>query len=80
MLQLALIPLNLKRPVTLGRGFESRRSRQGFQAAALTVPERTLLFCLAPDTDWQAASVTHATAAHMMARRLIEHDAPSQFS
>ena len=37
-------------------------------AAVLTVPERILLFCLASDTDWQAASVTHATAQHMMVR------------
>ena len=43
-------------------------------AAALTVPERLLLFCLASDTDWQAASITHATAQHMMVRGLIERD------
>jgi hypothetical protein len=41
-------------------------------AAELTVPERLLLFCLASDTDWQAASVTHATAQHMLVRGLIE--------
>jgi hypothetical protein len=38
------------------------------------VPERLLLFCLASDTDWQKASVTHATAQHMMVRGLIERD------
>jgi hypothetical protein len=43
-------------------------------AAALTVSERLLLFCLATDTDWQAASITHATAQHMMVRGLIERD------
>jgi len=43
-------------------------------AAALTVPERILLFCLASDTDWQAASITHATAQQMMVRGLIERD------
>jgi NADPH:quinone reductase-like Zn-dependent oxidoreductase len=37
-------------------------------AAELTVPERLLLFCPASDTDWQAASITHATAQHMMVR------------
>jgi hypothetical protein len=37
-------------------------------AGALTVPERLLLFCLASDTDWQAASITQATARHMMVR------------
>jgi hypothetical protein len=48
-------------------------------AAELTVPERLLLFCLASDTDWQAASVTHATAQHMMVRGLIEREAASRF-
>jgi hypothetical protein len=43
-------------------------------AAALTVPERVLLFCLASDTDRQKAGVTHATAQHMMVRGLIERD------
>jgi hypothetical protein len=43
-------------------------------AAELTVPERILLFCLASDTDWQKAGVTHATAQHMMVRGLIERD------
>jgi hypothetical protein len=43
-------------------------------ATALTVPERILLFCLASDTDWQAAGITHATAQHMMVRGLIESD------
>jgi hypothetical protein len=41
-------------------------------AAALTVPERLLLLCLATDTDWQAASIKHATAQQMMVRGLIE--------
>jgi hypothetical protein len=49
-------------------------------AAELTVPERILLFCLASDTDWQKAGVTHATAQHMMVRGLIERDqAASRF-
>jgi hypothetical protein len=43
-------------------------------AAELTVPERLLLFCLASDTDWQAASITHATAQQIMVRGLIERD------
>jgi hypothetical protein len=42
--------------------------------ADLTVPERLLLFCLASDADWQAASITHATAQHMMVRGLIGRD------
>jgi hypothetical protein len=40
--------------------------------AGLSIPERLLLFCLATGTDWQAASITHATAQQMMVRGLIE--------
>jgi hypothetical protein len=43
-------------------------------AADLTVPERILLFCLATDTDWQEASITHAMAQQMMVRGLVERD------
>ena len=43
-------------------------------AAELTVPERLLLFCLATDTDWQTAGITHATAQQVMVRGLIERD------
>jgi hypothetical protein len=51
-------------------------ARVSFQqiAAGLTVPERVLLFCLASDTDWQRAGVTHATAQQMMIRGLIERE------
>jgi hypothetical protein len=34
----------------------------------------------ASDTDWQAASITHATAQHMMVRGLIEREAALQFN
>jgi hypothetical protein len=44
------------------------------------VLERILVFCLASNTDWQAASITHATARQMMVRGLIERDqAASRF-
>ena len=49
-------------------------------AAALTVPERLLLFCLATDTDWQAANITHDTAQHLLVRGLIERQAASRFA
>jgi hypothetical protein len=38
------------------------------------VPERILLFCLASDTDWQAAGITHAMAQQMIVGGLIERD------
>ena len=43
-------------------------------AAALTVSERVLLFCLASGTDWQKAGVAHATAQHLMTRGLLERE------
>jgi hypothetical protein len=43
-------------------GFEGRAQRG------------TTGFCLASKTDWQAASITHATAQHIMVRSLIERD------
>jgi hypothetical protein len=48
-------------------------------ATALTVPERILLFCLASGTDWQAVSVTHATAQQMMVRGLIVRQAAARY-
>jgi hypothetical protein len=46
----------------------------GEDAEPSIVPERILLLCLASDTDWQKAGVTHATAQHVMVRGLIERD------
>jgi hypothetical protein len=39
--------------------------------AELSMPEGILLFCLASNTDWQKAGVTHATAQHLMVRSLM---------
>jgi hypothetical protein len=56
-------------------------ARVSFQqiAAALTVPERVLLFCLASGTDWQKAGVTHATAQQMMIRGLVERQSAGSY-
>ena len=43
-------------------------------AAALTVPERVLLFCLASGTDWRRAGVTHSTAQQMLVRGLVDRE------
>jgi hypothetical protein len=43
-------------------------------AAGLAVSERILLFCLASDTDWRSAGVTHTTAQHLLVRGLIGRD------
>jgi hypothetical protein len=48
-------------------------------AAELTVPERVLLFCLASDTDWVKAGVTHSVAQHMLVRNLVERDDAARF-
>jgi hypothetical protein len=34
---------------------------------------------LGSDTDWQAASITHATAQHLMVRGLIERQAATRY-
>jgi hypothetical protein len=39
-----------------------------------SVPERIPAFLLGSDTDWQAASITHATAQQMIVGGLIERD------
>jgi hypothetical protein len=40
-------------------------------AAALSVPERVLLFCLASGTDWLKAGVSPVTVQHMLVRNLV---------
>jgi hypothetical protein len=45
-------------------------------AEGLTVPERTLLFCIDSGTDWQkASSVTGATVTAMVLKDLVDRDA-----
>jgi hypothetical protein len=48
-------------------------------AAELTVPERVLLFCLASDTDWVKAGVSHSIAQHMLVRNLVDRDDTGRF-
>jgi hypothetical protein len=49
-------------------------------AAELTVPERVLLFCLASDTNWVKAGVSHATAQHLLVRNLVERVPATQLT
>ncbi len=44
-------------------------------AAALSVPERVLLFCLASGTSWQKAGVTERTISVMVVKGMIDRDA-----
>jgi hypothetical protein len=43
-------------------------------AAALSVSERILLFCIASHTEWQRAGITGTTATAMVVRGLIVRD------
>jgi hypothetical protein len=43
-------------------------------AATLTVSQRVLLFCLASDTDWAKAGVTHSTVQHLLVTNLVGRD------
>jgi hypothetical protein len=49
-------------------------------AAELTVSERVLLFCLASDTNWVKAGVSHSTAQHLLVRNLVERDHATDFA
>jgi hypothetical protein len=50
------------------------------QAAALNIPERLLLFCIASKTEWARAGITGATATAMVVRGLIERDAAGELA
>jgi hypothetical protein len=56
------------------------RKVEDVAAAALSVPERMLLFCIASDTDWQKAGITGATITAMVVKGLIDRDAASSGS
>jgi hypothetical protein len=49
-------------------------------AAELTVPERVLLFCLASDTNWVKAGVSHSTTQHLLVRNLVKRDRATDFA
>jgi hypothetical protein len=50
-------------------------------AEGLTVPERTLLFCIDLGADWQkASSITAATVAAMVLKDLVERDAAGRLA
>jgi hypothetical protein len=49
-------------------------------AAALSIPERILLFCVASATDWERAGITGATVTAMLVRGLIERDTRGRLS
>jgi hypothetical protein len=48
------------------------------QAAALSIPERQLLFCIASKTDWKKVGITPTTVMAMLVRGLLERDPNGQ--
>ena len=50
------------------------------QAAALSVPERVLLFCVASKTEWVRAGVTGGTVIAMTVKGLVERDAAGELT
>jgi len=50
------------------------------QAAALNVPERVLLFCVASKTEWVRAGITGATVTTMTVKGLVDRDAAGEFT
>jgi hypothetical protein len=49
-------------------------------AAALSVRERVLLFCIASGTDWLIARITADTAVAMLLKGLLQRDATGRLS
>ena len=49
-------------------------------AAALSVPERVLLFCIASSTSWQEAGITGETLTTMELKGLIQRDTVGRLS
>jgi hypothetical protein len=49
-------------------------------AAALSVRERVLLFCIASATDWLLARITGETVVVMLKKGLVERDATGRIS
>jgi hypothetical protein len=62
------------------QGMKPPRKREDVAAAALSVPERMLLFCIASDTDWQKAAITGATITAMVVNGLIDRDAAGRLT
>jgi hypothetical protein len=49
-------------------------------AAALSVRERVLLFCIASDTDWLLARITAETATALLLKGLLQRDTTGRLS
>jgi hypothetical protein len=49
------------------------------QAAALSIPERQLLFCIASKADWKKVGITPTIVMSMVARGLIQRDIAGEF-
>jgi hypothetical protein len=79
--QCCAIPRQSPRVKPIGRPwFAVRQMKVGREpqsiAEGLTVPERTLLFCIDSGTDWQkASSVTGVTVTAMVLKDLVDRDA-----
>jgi hypothetical protein len=50
------------------------------QAAALSLAEKILIFCIASKTEWERAGITGTTIIAMMVKELIEHDASGELA
>lgn len=51
-----------------------RQPKTKQDAAALSVQERILLFCLASGTEWQKAGVTLKTVTAMVVKGMVDRD------
>jgi hypothetical protein len=59
---------------------QNRPSMPAEEAAALSVRERVLLFCIASATDWLFARITEETAIALLLKGLLQRDTTGQLS
>jgi hypothetical protein len=58
----------------------AKRKMPAEVAAALSVRERVLLFCIASGTDWLLARITEETVITMLLNGLLQRDTTGQLS
>jgi hypothetical protein len=61
----------------LGQNVQHRSAQA---AMAIQASSAVLLFCLASDTNWVKAGVSHSTAQHLLVRNLVERNHATDFA
>jgi hypothetical protein len=65
-------------PLSVSAMTKQKSDSPEVQAAALSITERLLLFCVASNTEWQKAGIPGTTITIMIAKGLIDRDPASE--